>query len=250
MRDSEPSRNLTLEQWCVSLKHGEQVLRIRNGGEPLCLAHRESSVQLCLAPGWRGLLAVRQGLSVASGVASVLPLSQTNIVKLQFFIDQGMPHSVGSVRGRPWATLNESGSIDQAGPILDSWYLGLAVQGHPSYQVFANQLRSTESYQLLGFLLAQGSSSEKLQDLAARYGVSVSHFRRLCIQALGGAAKPGLREWRTARALLAMANRRRSLTEVALEFGYSSSSHFSKEMRDLVGVTPSSLIDIYRLSGE
>jgi len=41
-----------------------------------------------------------------------------------------------------------------------------------------------------------------------------------------------------------------SLTDVALEFGYASSSHFSKEIRELVGVAPSSLIDITRLSSE
>ena len=41
-----------------------------------------------------------------------------------------------------------------------------------------------------------------------------------------------------------------SLTDVALEFGYASSSHFSKEIRELVGIAPSSLIDITGLSGE
>lgn len=248
--DEELGRGVTLEQWCVAVKSGWQVLRIRNGRIALCLAHRESSVRWCLAPGWQGLLAVRQGLQVVSGGASVLPLPQTNLVKLQFFIDQGVRYAVGPVRGEPWAALSESGTPYQARSVLEAWYLALALQGHPSYHAFANQLRSSESYQLLGFLLAQGSSSGKLQDLAVRYGVSVSHFRRLCSQALGGAAKSWLREWRTARALLAMAEKPRSLTDVALEFGYASSSHFSNEIRELVGVAPSSLIDISRRSSE
>lgn len=41
-----------------------------------------------------------------------------------------------------------------------------------------------------------------------------------------------------------------SLTDVALEFGFASSSHFSKEIRDLVGYSPSSLADITHLSSK
>jgi AraC-like DNA-binding protein len=40
-----------------------------------------------------------------------------------------------------------------------------------------------------------------------------------------------------------------SLTDVALEFGFASSSHFSKEVRELVGFAPSNLADITCLSG-
>ena len=100
------------------------------------------------------------------------------------------------------------------------------------------------------FLLEQGTRSEKLTTLAQRYGVSVSHFRRLCHQALGSAAKPALRGWRTAQALLNMSLGDGSLTDVALEFGFASSSHFSKEIRELVGFTPSSLADITYLPGK
>lgn len=248
--DEEPGWAVTLEQWCAVVRPGEQVLRIRNGGKVLCLAHRESSACLCLAPGWQGLLVLRPGLQVVSGNAWVLPLSQMNLVKLQFFIDQGVAPGVQPARNEPWAVLSEGRARGQAVSGLESWYLTLALRGDAAYRAFARQLRGGESYQLLGFLLEQGSTSEKLQDLAGRYGVSVSHFRRLCRQALGGAAKPELRGWRTAQALLCMTEGAASLTDVALEFGYASSSHFSKEIRELVGVAPSSLIDITRLSSE
>ena len=107
-----------------------------------------------------------------------------------------------------------------------------------------------DSYGLVRFLLEQGTRSEKLNTLAQRYGVSVSHFRRLCRQALGSAAKPALRGWRTAQALLNMSLQDGSLTDVALEFGFASSSHFSKEIRELVGFAPSSLADITYLPGK
>ncbi|MDT4871476.1 Invasion protein InvF [compost metagenome] len=100
------------------------------------------------------------------------------------------------------------------------------------------------------FLLEQGTHSEKLTTLAQRYGVSVSHFRRLCRQALGTATKPALRGRRAARALLNMSLQDGSLTDIALELGFASSSHFSKEIRDLVGFTPSSLADITYLPGK
>jgi len=246
----KPDSAVALRHWCAVVKSGEQVLRIRNGRDILCLAHRDHSAPLCLAPGWQGLLVLRPGLQVLSGSAWVLPLSQMSLFKLQFFIDQGGVSGVRPARSELWGVLSEGCSQGGADPGLESWYLSLALQGGVAYRAFACHLRSSESYQLLGFLLEQGSGREKLQDLAGRYGVSVSHFRRLCRQALGGAAKSELRGWRTARALLSMVEGAASLTDVALEFGYASSSHFSKEIRELVGVAPSSLIAITRLSSE
>lgn len=246
----KPDSILPLRDWCALVQSGEQVIRISNGSDVLCLAHRKGSAFLCLAPGWQGLLVLRPGLQVLSGSAWVLPLSQTNLFKLQLFIDQGGVPEVRPAPGEPWAALSEGRGQRRAAPALESWYLTLALQDDAAYRAFARHLRSSEHYQLLGFLLEQSSGGEKLQDLAGRYGVSVSHFRRLCRQALGGAAKSELRGWRTARALLSMAEGATSLTDVALEFGYASSSHFSKEIRELVGIAPSSLIDITGLSGE
>ncbi|AZC90122.1 Type III secretion thermoregulatory protein (LcrF,VirF) [Pseudomonas chlororaphis subsp. piscium] len=251
MRTNEdPERGVPLSRWCSSARPGEQLVRIRNGSRSLCLSHRQSSVQWCFAPEWQGLLMLCPGMQVVSGDACVLPLSGANLVKLQFFIDQGVAPAAGPARAEPWVSLREECTRKLTASGLESWYLTLALRGCNAYQAFARQLRSSESYQLLAFLLERGCGGEKLQDLAGRYGVSISHFRRLCRQALGGGAKSELREWRTAKALLSMADGVVSLTDVALEFGYSSSSHFSKEIRELVGVAPSSLTDIARLSSE
>ena len=240
----------TLQGWCASIKSGEHVVRIRNGPSFLYLGHRDSSVQWCLPPGSAGLLAAKPGLQVLEGSARLLPLSCMSLVKLQFFIDQGVPFNSPSAPEQPWAWLGNGCLSRATGAALDFWYLSLALREGQDYRAFARLLRQGESYQLLGFLLQEGVGSEKLQDLAGRYGVSVSHFRRLCQQALGGAAKPELREWRTARALLTLVHGSGSLTDIALEHGYASSSHFSKEVRELVGVAPSSLTDITRLSDD
>lgn len=241
---------ITLKDWCSVVRTGEQILRIRTGCEALSLVHYESSVRRCFAPGWQGLLVLRPGLKVVGGSAWVLPLSQINLIKLQLFIDQGAASIASTAGDQPWTALEEGGVQVRRIDDLESWYLACALQGGQQYQAFAQKLRSSESYQLLSFLLEQGSSGEKLRELARQYGVSVSHFRRLSRQAFGGCVKSGLREWRTAKALLSMAEGVGSLTDVALEFGYASSSHFSKEIRELVGVAPSSLIDITRLLSE
>jgi AraC-like DNA-binding protein len=47
-----------------------------------------------------------------------------------------------------------------------------------------------------------------------------------------------------------MAEGTSSLTDVALGLGFASSSHFSTEIKEMVGTAPSSLVDITRLSSE
>lgn len=226
-----------------------QIVAIVVGEQPLTLAHR-GCIDLYRFPrGWSGLLAFSPGINVIDGDAAILQVERAGLVKLQAFVDQAMPPATCSANqslasmAAPQAVLNSAAS-------LKSWYVTQVMSNSNALQPFARFLRQSESYRLVCFLLEQSAASEKLCSLARKYGVSVSHFRRLCHEALGGAAKPEMREWRTAQALLAMARGKQSLTDVALEFGFASSSHFSKEIRELVGVTPSSLIDITRLSSK
>ena len=226
-----------------------QIVAIVVGEQPLTLAHR-GCIDLYRFPrGWSGLLAFSPGINVIDGDAAILRVERAGLVKLQAFVDQAMPPATCSANqslasmAAPQAVLNRAAS-------LKSWYVTQVMSNSNALQPFARFLRQSESYRLVCFLLEQSAASEKLCSLARKYGVSVSHFRRLCHEALGGAAKPEMREWRTAQALLAMARGKQSLTDVALEFGFASSSHFSKEIRELVGVTPSSLIDITRLSSK
>jgi AraC-like DNA-binding protein len=205
----------------------------------------------CRLPvGWQGLIALTHMPQISGGRLQVLPVCEAPLVKLQAFIDLSDALCNQRTSQAPWATLPVDCDIVQSEKALERWHLEQVMAGGAAYQAFASVLRHNESYGLVRFLLEQGSHSEKLTDLAQRYGVSVSHFRRLCRQALGSAAKPALRGWRTARALLNMSLQDCSLTDVALEFGFASSSHFSKEIRELVGFSPSSLTDITHLPGK
>jgi len=240
----------SLDDWCATEQLPEQLLYLCNGPALLILGHREGTQQWQFEPHWQGLLTVRLGLTVIAGAAQVCQLLAAGLIKLQFFIDQAFavgekPHAKGPLSSLigPEAMMNDDFHLEQ-------WYLGQALQREPEYLAFAQALRCGESYRLVSFLSNEGGMGGKMHLLAERYGVSVSHFRRLCRRALGSRSKTELREWRTARALLAVAEQPASLTEVALNHGYASSSHFSKEIRDFLGVMPSSLTDITRLSGK
>jgi AraC-like DNA-binding protein len=227
----------------------ERVLYLRVAQSPVRLDAAGLGLDRCLPVGWQGLLVLRDSLQFTGGELHVLPVCAAPLVKLQAFFDMSDAFASQRTEVAPWAVLPLEDEIVGSGERLERWYIEQAMGGTPDYHAVANLLRHHESYGLVRFLLEQGTRSEKLQTLAQRYGVSVSHFRRLCRQALGSAAKPALRGWRTAQALLNMSLQGGSLTDVALEFGFASSSHFSKEVRELVGFAPSNLADITCLSG-
>ncbi|WP_080971103.1 helix-turn-helix domain-containing protein [Burkholderia cepacia] len=107
---------------------------------------------------------------------------------------------------------------------------------------FCDHIRALETYGIARFLLCESVDRDvRLEKLAKRYGLSPSHFRRLCRTTLGQGAKHQLRNWRLARSLLDMVDRSAPLTTVALNNGYASSSHFSSEVRSMLGVKPSEL---------
>ncbi|CAI8937100.1 AraC family transcriptional regulator [Pseudomonas sp. IT-P253] len=228
----------------------ERVLHLRVAEHPVRLSSADSASCCWLPGGWEGLIAMASVLEVSGGRVQALTMPEAPLIKLQVFFDMSEALNDEKPRLAPWATLPVAYDTLQSGKALERWYIEQALRGDVAYRAFAGQLRHNESYGLVRFLLEQGTRSEKLSALAQRYGVSVSHFRRLCHQALGSAAKPALRGWRTAQALLNMSLEDSSLTDVALEFGFASSSHFSKEIRELMGFSPSRLADITYLSGK
>lgn len=241
----EPVHTTTL----CETRCGEGVLHLRVADGVAHLSTARQALPGGLPEGWEGLIAVDDGLKVDSGSVRITTLSAVPLTKLQAFVDSSAALSERQPNPLPWATLPVAFDIIQSDQALEHWYLRQMLAGDPAYQAFASVLRRSESYAIVRFLLEQGTHSEKLTSLAERYGVSVSHFRRLCRLALGGSTKPALRGWRTAQALLNMSLEGGSLTHVAMEFGFASSSHFSREVRQLMGFTPSSLADITFLPG-
>nr|WP_305729756.1 helix-turn-helix domain-containing protein [Burkholderia ubonensis] len=121
---------------------------------------------------------------------------------------------------------------------FDRWMIRSVMEGASSTVPLFEFLRAQESYELVRFLLRERNNPQTVAKLAARYGVSEPHFRRLCRRALGRGLKRELRQWRAVQALLEVVESRESLCQVAMTHGFASSSHFSKEIKDLFGMSP------------
>ncbi|MFJ3482245.1 helix-turn-helix domain-containing protein [Pseudomonas sp. NPDC090202] len=224
----------------------ERIVSVQVGELGLDLGCIGGAVSYWLPPGWSGLWAYRSGVLSCKGGERSSEAPAVNLVKLQVFMDRAAD-AVETGGGADFVTLAVPAEDLACAQALERWYVTQCMTGSVACRQFSSWLRQSERYQVVSFLLREESLSSKLCELAGRYGVSISHFRRLCHQALGCTAKTELREWRTARALLAK-SRKETLTDLALTFGFSSPSHFSKEIRELLGVSPSSLNDITRLS--
>ncbi|RKT98801.1 hypothetical protein C7H84_35010 [Burkholderia sp. Nafp2/4-1b] len=123
---------------------------------------------------------------------------------------------------------------------LSHWLALDVLRGHRNVNL-ANHLRSLESYRLTRYLISEPVEESQLRELGQRYGVSYSHFRRLCHRAFGCAAKPRLRAWRAARAALQLIEGSDSVLQVAISHGYTSASHITNDIKKLLGVTPSTV---------
>lgn len=94
-----------------------------------------------------------------------------------------------------------------------------------------------EHYQIARYVLSKGPAA-RVADLANAYGLSATQFRRRCGEVFGRSAKDQLRELRASQALLQYQGSQTTLSDLALEAGYASQSHFSDEIKALVGLAP------------
>lgn len=82
-----------------------------------------------------------------------------------------------------------------------------------------------------------------LEQLAAEAGLSAYHFARMFKQSTGLAPHQYLMQQRLARAEQLLRHSRLSLTDIALQCGFSSPSHFSHRFRASFGLPPSRIRD-------
>lgn len=77
--------------------------------------------------------------------------------------------------------------------------------------------------------------------LADRAGLSVSRFLHRFKQETGCSYR-ALRAWKRARLLLPAINQRHNLAQLAQDFGYPDSTHFSHSMRGYYGIAPKDIL--------
>lgn len=101
-----------------------------------------------------------------------------------------------------------------------------------------------ENYWVACFFLAQVMDGDretdtyKIYNAYKDYGVSESHFRKLCHSTFSCGPKKQLRMWRAAQSALQLIEKENSIAMIAGDNGYSSSSHFSSEIKKIFGITP------------
>lgn len=236
MSEGEHTRITEKKLWLAEVL-GDQ------GCEIVCIIRNSEQGTLTLQNEWRGLIAMdAMAFKINKGKLRFFEIDLMKMAKLQVFIDYALAKVETVVSDDLcWATFPEN--IKHLNPDeMEYWLLNQAMHPHESTYALIQFLRKTECYNLVHFLLsATDDNNQCLQNLCVRYGLSAAHFRRLSRNALGHTTKVTLREWRMTKAVLAFINDPQNMTDVAFAHGYSSLSHFSNDVKKMLGMTPRAL---------
>ncbi|MGE9270574.1 MAG: helix-turn-helix transcriptional regulator [Verrucomicrobiales bacterium] len=152
----------------------------------------------------------------------------------QFYQDLIRP-PVASAARQPWFQAK----------ILEILSLHLFHEPTPSQPLFCSELKQqTHRHvrQALELLQARLQEPLNLPGLALDVGCAPHYLSRLVKQNTGKTLSLHLRAFRAERAAELLASGRYSVTEVSMEVGYSSLSHFSKAFGEEHGCTPSAFL--------
>lgn len=141
--------------------------------------------------------------------------------------------------------LTESQQSDANGLYLDSLANVLAVnllRSHATTQpvvpTYAGGLPPHQLRQILDYIDAHLDQEIKLENLAQLLDISQFHFSRLFKQSLGLSPYQYLLQQRVERAKRLLKTSDNLIVDIALECGFNSHSHLSKQFRQLTGMTP------------
>jgi AraC family transcriptional regulator len=108
----------------------------------------------------------------------------------------------------------------------------------PRLTVYQGGLPQRQLLQVLEYIEEHLDRDIKLADLAALLGMSQFHFSHLFKQSIGTAPYQYLLQQRIERAKQLLKQTNRSILDIALECGFNSHSHLSKQFRQFTGITP------------
>ena len=136
--------------------------------------------------------------------------------------------------------------IDSLANVLAVQLLRQYSASKPQLAVYEGGLPPRQLQQILEYIHAHLDRDIKLADLAGsirhrrRYanGMSQFHFSHLFKQSIGISPYQYLLQQRIERAKQLLKQTDRSIMDIALECGFNSHSHLSKQFRQLAGMTP------------
>jgi AraC family transcriptional regulator len=108
----------------------------------------------------------------------------------------------------------------------------------PRLAIYEGGLRERQLLRVLEYINEQLEQDIKLADLAALLDISQFHFSHLFKQSMGTSPYQYLIQQRVERAKQLLKQTERSIMDIALDCGFNSHSHLSKQFRQLTGVTP------------
>ncbi|EDY5736410.1 AraC family transcriptional regulator [Salmonella enterica] len=172
-------------------------------------------------------------LTVTSGTLAYRKLQVAKLAKFLAFIDEANPESSTTTEiGHFFECVDCDNSLVFSDVSrTEEWFLAEYMMKRIAFNPLLNLLRKTESYGLVRYLLVRSLQQFSLSELGKTYGVSYSHFRRLCYCALGGKVKVELCNWRMIRVIFEIIKGSNDVTTVVYKYGYSSPSHFFAEVK-------------------
>jgi AraC family transcriptional regulator len=95
--------------------------------------------------------------------------------------------------------------------------------------------------QILAFIEEQLTEDLSLERIAAVAGVSSSHLNALFRHSMGVAVHQYVIQRRVELAKTLLLQKKKSITEIALEAGFAHQSHLARHMRRMLGLPPRAL---------
>jgi AraC family transcriptional regulator len=108
----------------------------------------------------------------------------------------------------------------------------------PNIRQYEDGLPRYKLQQALEYIDAHIEQDIQLADLAELLGMSRYYFVRLFKQSMGVTPYQYVLQQRVERAKVLLKHRERAISDIALECGFANQSHFTKNFRQLTGVTP------------
>jgi AraC family transcriptional regulator len=134
--------------------------------------------------------------------------------------------------------------IESLANILGVHLLRQYATAKPDLQIYEGGLPQRQLVQVLDYIHEHLDQDLKLADLAQLLGISQFHFSHSFKQAIGVSPYQYLIQQRIERAKQLLKQTERSIMDIALDCGFNSHSHLSKQFRQLTGMTPRA----YRIS--
>jgi AraC family transcriptional regulator len=128
--------------------------------------------------------------------------------------------------------------IDSLANVLAVQLLRQYSAAKPPLAVYEGGLPPRQLQQILEYIHAHLERDIQLADLAGSLGMSQFHFSRLFKHSIGTSPYQYLLQQRIERAKQLLKQTDRSIVDIALECGFNSHSHLSKQFRQIAGMTP------------